>query len=93
MKTSIMKAILFQHISFQEDLDFATRLTNSGLIKTEYSHSILQYNYYCEAVNVKFIKQNGIYLQIDVKYNDNQNLNLPPAKVGIRTKNGRLSLR
>ena len=93
MKTSIMKAILFQHISFQEDLDFATRLTNSGLINTEYSHSILQYHYYCEAVNIKFFKQNGVFYQIDVKYIDNQNLNLPPAKVGIRAKNGRLSLR
>jgi glycosyltransferase involved in cell wall biosynthesis len=46
MKTDIAKQIGFPATSFGEDTDFATRLKNSGLIKTEYPCADILYFYY-----------------------------------------------
>lgn len=46
IKTEICKQILYRNITYKEDIDFSTRLYESGLLKTEYTHDINQYLYY-----------------------------------------------
>jgi hypothetical protein len=45
IKTDISKKIYYNDVNWQEDICFATRLFNSKLIKTEYSHDMIQYLY------------------------------------------------
>lgn len=95
MKTHILRKLLFKNVSFEEDLDFATRLQNTSLIKTEYSHNKIQYLYYCKNVDVDYFKRtDGKFYYNFVKRIPNQVINhqrsLPG--VGVRRKNGRFSL-
>ena len=46
IKTEICKQISYQNITYKEDIDFSTRLFESGLLKTEYTHVVNQYLYY-----------------------------------------------
>jgi len=46
IKTSIVKQIQFTTKNQGEDHDFSKKLLESGLLKTEYSHTTLQYLYY-----------------------------------------------
>lgn len=59
LKTEIGKQIWFKDISNTEDADYSTRLKNSNLIKTEYTHGIIQYLYYYNSKNSiqKIVKQ------------------------------------
>jgi len=45
IKSYIVKKIRFENSNYGEDRDFSKRLLDSKLIKTEYSHDKLQYNY------------------------------------------------
>jgi hypothetical protein len=46
IKTEIAKQIKFLNINNGEDHDFSNKLLESGLLKTEYSHDKIQYNYF-----------------------------------------------
>ena len=45
MKTDIARSIRFPGINMGEDVDFSSRLLKSGLLKTEYHHTEIQYLY------------------------------------------------
>lgn len=51
VRTSISKQIGFVSKNYFEDRDFSSRLLSSGLLKTEYSHTTLQYRYMFSTTN------------------------------------------
>jgi hypothetical protein len=46
INTQICKQILYKDITYKEDIDFSTRLFESGLLRSEYTHDKCQYLYY-----------------------------------------------
>jgi hypothetical protein len=93
MKTSIMRSLMFKSLSHGEDTDFSLRLVSSGLIKTEYTHNVLQYHYYSQTnFDTTFLQNpDGTWYEIEIKY-----LKIPvnvPQKAGFKLKNGRLTFR
>jgi len=92
IKTSIYKALPFKDISMQEDVDFAKRLFESGLLKTEYTHDKIQYHYYRINIGTKRVIVNDIAYDMDLKYY-NEVFNVKKQQNAIRLRNGRFSLR
>ena len=94
IKTSIYRCTLFKDISMQEDLDFSKRLSESGLIKTEYVHDKIQYHYYRVNIGTTRVIIGNIVYDVDSNYY-NEVLNVKKDhRIGrFHVKTGRFCVR